>query len=217
MTATSALAPTSRLDDRRRGWNRIDMPIKYEEVLPWGRSFDEYVRMFGLSDTDLRRRILGCGDGPAAFNASMHRRGLHCVSVDPIYTLTRTQIETRITQVTDVILEQTYQNRHLFHWHAIRDIDALRETRHRAMREFLGDYETGLAQGRYIAAELPTLPLADRSLDLALSSHFLFLYSDQLNSDFHIRCIGEMLRVASEVRIFLSWTSMQRSRRTCKR
>jgi len=170
--------------------------------LPWGRSFGEYVRMFGLSDTDLSKRILGCGDGPAAFNASMHRRGLQGVSVDPIYRFSRRQIETRIAEVTEIILAQTYQNRHLFRWNAIRDIGALREARHLAMREFLDDYETGLAKGRYVAAELPTLPLADKSFDLALSSHFLFLYSDQLNGDFHIRCIGEMLRVASEVRVF---------------
>ncbi len=28
------------------------MPIKLKEVIPWGRSFEEYRRMFLLSDTD---------------------------------------------------------------------------------------------------------------------------------------------------------------------
>jgi hypothetical protein len=40
-----------------------------ERVVPWGRSFDEYRRMFVLSSDDLRLRILGCADGPASFNA----------------------------------------------------------------------------------------------------------------------------------------------------
>ena len=70
------------------------------------------------------------------------------------------------------------------------------------MGEFLEDFDAGLAEGRYIAAELPRLPLADKSFDLALCSHFLFLYSDQLDLDFHIGAISEMLRVAPEVRIF---------------
>jgi len=34
------------------------MPIAYEQVLPWGRSFDEYRRMFDLSDGDLARRVI---------------------------------------------------------------------------------------------------------------------------------------------------------------
>ena len=36
---------------------------------------------------------------------------------------------------------------------------------------------------------------------MALSSHFLALYS-QLGLDFHIKSVKEMLRVASEIRIF---------------
>jgi hypothetical protein len=36
-----------------------------ETVVPWGRSFDEYRRMFALSDDALQGRILGCADGPA--------------------------------------------------------------------------------------------------------------------------------------------------------
>jgi ubiquinone/menaquinone biosynthesis C-methylase UbiE len=66
----------------------------------------------------------------------------------------------------------------------------------------LSDFELGFEEGRYIAAELPNLPFKDNTFDLALCSHFLFLYSDHLDLDFHIKAIDEMLRVASEVRIF---------------
>ena len=34
-----------------------------EQVVPWGRSFEEYRAMFALSDADLEGRVLGCGDG----------------------------------------------------------------------------------------------------------------------------------------------------------
>ena len=47
------------------------MVFKYEEALPWGRSFDEYRRMFDLTAEDLKGSILGCADGPASFNAEM--------------------------------------------------------------------------------------------------------------------------------------------------
>ena len=51
-----------------------------DKVVPWGRSFDEYRRMFALTDADLRGRILGCGDGPAAFNAEATRLGMRVTS-----------------------------------------------------------------------------------------------------------------------------------------
>ena len=123
------------------------MPIAYEQVLPWGRSYDEYLKMFGLGEAELATSIVGCGDGPAAFNAAMHRKGRHVVSVDPIYHFDRDRIAARIAEVTGVIIEQTYHNRHLFHWNAIRDIAALRQLRQQAMHEFLDDFSQGLPRG----------------------------------------------------------------------
>lgn len=61
------------------------MAFELSGVVPWGRSYAEYVAMFALSDEDLNRRILGCGDGPAAFNAGLTGRGGSVVSVDPLY------------------------------------------------------------------------------------------------------------------------------------
>ncbi len=45
--------------------------MKLENVVPWGRSLAEYQAMFALSEEELQKRILGCGDGPASFNAEM--------------------------------------------------------------------------------------------------------------------------------------------------
>jgi hypothetical protein len=59
--------------------------MKLSEVIPWGRSFDEYRLMFGLSERDLAGRILGCGDGPACFNAEATDKGYTVISCDPIY------------------------------------------------------------------------------------------------------------------------------------
>ena len=39
-----------------------------EQVVPWGRSFEEYRRMFALSEGDLASRILGSGARPPRFN-----------------------------------------------------------------------------------------------------------------------------------------------------
>jgi hypothetical protein len=86
------------------------MPFALENVVPWGRSFDEYRRMFALTEDDLKRTILGCADGPASFNAEVWQRGTRVVSVDPIYAFSRAEIRQRIDATYDEVMEQTRQN-----------------------------------------------------------------------------------------------------------
>src|SRR5262245_7353566 len=173
-----------------------------EAVVPWGRSFDEYRSMFSLSDRDLDLRILDCGGGPASFNAEGTRQGYSIVSCDPLYRFDAPAIGSRIRATCDQILEQTRQNETEFVWSTIRSIAELGELRLSAMTAFLDDYPAGRLAGRYISGELPSLPFADRSFELALSSHFLFLYTEQLDEAFHRAAILEMSRVACEVRVF---------------
>jgi hypothetical protein len=168
-----------------------------DKVVPWGRSFDEYQQLFALTPGDLERRILGCGDGPAAFNAEATRRGARVVSSDPLYAFSRDDIEARIAATCDTVLEQTRRHADQFVWgHGIASIDDLGGVRMRAMRVFLEDYDAGKAAGRYVDARLPTLSFADGSFDLALC------YSAQFDEAFHRASVRELCRVAAEVRIF---------------
>jgi hypothetical protein len=173
-----------------------------DHVVPWGRSFDEYRRMFALTDDDLRRKVLGCGDGPASFNAEATRRGATVISCDPIYQFGADEIRDRIAATYDDILEQTRRDAGAFVWTTINSIEELGRVRMAAMYNFLADYPRGVAERRYIDAALPELPFDDVTFDLALCSHFLFLYSEQLGEDFHFAAIREMCRVATEVRVF---------------
>jgi hypothetical protein len=173
-----------------------------DKVVPWGRSFDEYRRMFALTETDLGLKILGCGDGPASFNAEATRRGLTVISCDPIYRYKVGQLRERVAATSEEILDQTRRNATEFVWTVIRSVEELGQIRMAAMNEFLDDYPAGRADGRYVDAELPNLPFDDLSFDLALSSHFLFLYTTQLGESFHRDAIREMCRVAAEVRVF---------------
>ncbi len=178
------------------------MSFTLSQVVPWGRSFDEYAAMFALTDADLRSRILGCGDGPASFNAVLTKRGGHVVSVDPLYRFSQDGIRGRIRQTYTEVLEQTRKNAHEFIWTNIKSVDELGRLRMAAMEEFLSDYPQGVAEKRYVGGELPRLPFPDRSFDLALCSHLLFLYSEHLSEDFHVESIQELCRVAGEARIF---------------
>jgi hypothetical protein len=178
------------------------MAFQLDQIVPWGRSFDEYVRMFSLTDNDLKKRILGCGDGPASFNATMHRMGNNVVSVDPLYQFSADDICKRIQDVSLTIMEQLVANQSAYVWTAIESPDDLGRIRSKAMEDFLADYEPGKREGRYLPHGLPELPFESGQFDLALCSHLLFTYSGQLSAEFHCRAALEMRRVAKEVRVF---------------
>jgi hypothetical protein len=178
------------------------VPIKLNQVIPWGRSFAEYRRMFALSDADLAGRTLGCGDGPASFNAEATARGHSVFSCDPIYAFSPAEIERRIAACYEDVISQVRRDPNGFVWDYFHDPDHLGQYRLAAMRRFLADFEAGNAEGRYVTASLPHLPFADGDFDLALVSHLLFLYSEQLDFEFHRAALEELLRVAKQVRVF---------------
>ena len=176
--------------------------MKLDRVIPWGRNLEEYKLMFNLSEVDLKAQILGCGDGPASFNAEMTKLGYSVTSVDPIYQFSTQQIRERVQAVYDTVISQVKQNTHRYVWQNFRDADELGNCRLAAMEKFLADYEIGKKEGRYLPQSLPGLDLPDNQFELGLCSHFLFLYSEQRSLDFHLASIKELLRICSEVRIF---------------
>ena len=176
--------------------------MELKNIIPWGRNLSEYVAMFMLTDEDLNSKILGCGDGPSSFNTEVDLNDGSVVSIDPLYAYSKQEIMQRIDEVTDEVMGQVVKNKDNFVWKIITSTGMLYEMRIEAMTEFLIDYNEGKEEGRYLAEALPNLSFKDEQFDLALSSHFLFLYSEHLDEVFHMKALLEMLRVAKEVRVF---------------
>jgi len=158
--------------------------------------------MFALSKEDLSKRILGCSDGPASFNAELTREGGNVVSVDPLYAYEVEHIRRRIEETFDTVIAEARKSRDEFVWKDIRSIEELGTVRMKAMQDFLEDYPQGKIEGRYVTESAPTLSFPHDRFDLALCSHFLFLYSEQLDLAFHIDTITELCRVSGEARVF---------------
>lgn len=178
------------------------MGFTLDKVVPWGRSYNEYVSMFDLTEVDLDLRILGCGDGPAVFNSTLSQRGGNIVSIDPVYAFDAEQIRSRISETYTTVMTQMHKNQSDYVWDVIPSIEQLGNIRMAAMETFLADFESGKQAGRYISGELPSLPFANQQFDIALSSHFLFLYSAHISAEFHLQALLEMLRVSREARVF---------------
>ncbi|NJK37722.1 MAG: SAM-dependent methyltransferase [Oscillatoriales cyanobacterium RM2_1_1] len=178
------------------------MGLQLNTIIPWGRNLDEYVAMFGLDAQALKLNILDCAAGLASFNAEMTVRGHRVTSWDPIYQFSTDEIAQRIQDTYPTVISGVRANLESYVWQTLKSPDHLGEVRMAAMQRFLEDFPAGLSQGRYLRAALPQLPGSAQHFDLALCSHFLFTYSDQLSQPFHRDSVLELCRVAREVRVF---------------
>ncbi len=84
----------------------------------------------------------------------------------------------------------------------ISSVEELGRIRMSAMTRFLEDFPAGMKHKRYVPGELPSLPFGDKEFDLAVCSHLLFLYTDNLSLEFHLKSLEELCRISNEVRIF---------------
>jgi len=178
------------------------MAVSFDQIVPWGRSRREYELMFSLGAENWSKGVLDCGGGPASFTAELSASGLRAVSVDPIYAYSGSEIQARFEALVEPMLSQIRATPQDWVWSYHRDPDDLCGNRRAVLKKFLADYEAGLREHRYVVGELPLLHFDSGSFGLALCSHLLFLYSELLTVDFHVRAVAELCRVASEVRIF---------------
>lgn len=184
------------------------MALHLEDFLVTGRTFDEYVAFFGLDTETLKgQKVLDCPSGVSGFVSEAVRRGIDAHGCDILYGFETDAIVARGHASIEKIYEDIrwmYGHR----WAFYGTVDRHRAHRTGALQTFTADYPSA----RYRREELPRLSYPDDSFDLLLSSHLLFVYDDRLDLDFHIASIGEMLRVAKEVRIF-PLVDFQNSRR----
>src|SRR5437870_10846573 len=102
-----------------------------------------------MSEGDMDANILGCGDGPASFNAEMTALGRSVVSCDPIYAFSKEQIAQRVEATYDPIVEQVRQNSQNYVWSDFGDVDALGRHRLATLRAFLADFDVGCSASRH--------------------------------------------------------------------
>ena len=178
------------------------MSLRLDQTVPFGRSLREYELMFSLSEADRRWRILDSAAGPSSFNAELTAAGGNVRSIDPLYQFSGAEIQRQFFSTLDHVIEQVRATPQNWVWGYHRDPEDLRGNRIAAMETFVADYSGGRRAGRYVCGALPNLPFEADRFDLALSSHFLFLYSDHFDAAFHLDAIRALLRVAREVRIF---------------
>lgn len=167
-------------------------------MLVTSRCLAEYRAMFDLGAGDLGGVVVDCCAGASSFVAELDGRAY---AVDPAYATARDRLVADVTASMDgaTRISTRYADHFVWDWYGTPERRT--ELRERAARRFLADLERG--PSRYLAAALPHLPFADRSVDLVLCSHLLFTWSNQLDADWHRAALRELVRISrGEVRVF---------------
>jgi hypothetical protein len=82
----------------------IRFTLNLNEVVPWGRSYEEYVKMFNLAPQDLNEDPRLCRRS-ASFNAEATQKGYRIIARDPLYRFTSEEIASRIDETYETIVE----------------------------------------------------------------------------------------------------------------
>jgi hypothetical protein len=107
--------------------------------------------MLNLLEKDLNKKVLGCGDGPASFNAEMIELGYLVISTHPIYELSEDKIRQRVQEGYQPVISQVRQNADRYISNNFRDAQRPGDARLAATRKFLFDYGIGRTTGRYLS------------------------------------------------------------------
>ncbi|MFQ4141131.1 class I SAM-dependent methyltransferase [Chlorogloeopsis sp. ULAP02] len=178
--------------------------IQLDRVVFFGRTLSEYLKFFDLDLSQWKGcKILDCPSGAASFVAEANNMGIHAVACDLLFNLDENVLFDKGKADFEHVVERVALVPQFYNWEFYGGLEEFKKYRKLAFQRFAQDYTIGKKAGRYIFAELPKLPFANQSFDLALSGHFLFLYSDEFNYNFHLNSILELYRVCSqEVRIY---------------
>lgn len=177
----------------------LDLPT----VSFFGRTLAEYAQFFALDLDALRGRdVLDVAAGPSSFTAEACARRIDAVAVDPFYTGPTDDLAAQIEADYTRMFAQIRAKPRLFRLKSFPSLEAAETDRRLAAQRFLADYEAHFAHGRYVGGALPRLPFFDRTFDLVLCAHLLFVYAARFAFEWHLAACQELVRVsAGEVRI----------------
>lgn len=173
------------------------MTLKLDKVALVGRTYSEYKRMFDVSKEAFEgKKILDVGAGVSNFCAIGNAFGLDITAADPIYQYMANEIEVQCEEDLNALMQQLPLAKTHYNWDFYGDLEGLKVSRLSAYQTFLKDYQNN--RSNYVQAEINKLPFPDKSFDVTLVSHLMFLYDHLFSAEDHIEFFKELIRVTKE-------------------
>jgi hypothetical protein len=176
--------------------------LDLERIIFIGRTYEEYLEMFSLLEEELQgKKVLDCPAGACSFTAIGTKSGLDVTACDIAYYHSDEDLKNKGLQDIEHAMEHMEKAKNNYKWDYFKDVEGLKKHRLSALQDCADDMNK--SSERYIPVTLPSLPFMNAEFDILLSAHFLFMYADRLDYQFHIETLNELLRVTKEeIRIF---------------
>ncbi|AQX54807.1 hypothetical protein A2U94_11940 [Bacillus sp. VT 712] len=170
------------------------------------RSYEEYEKMFVLDDNLLRKGpILDVAAGASSFSASANEQSYDAFAVDPLYNLEFEDMMCKGQKEMQEASDKLERSRSNFSWESYGSLAEHIQIRKQSFDVFLTHYQEKEVNKRFVCGALPNLPFNNETFSLVLCNHFLFLYEEQFDFNFHLQAIHELIRVTKkggEIRIY---------------
>jgi hypothetical protein len=182
--------------------SQAEVKLDLSRIVFIGRTFDEYLKMFNLSKEELvGKKILDCPAGACSFTAISNQNGIDVTASDIAYCHPAIELQNKGLQDIEHAMDHMEKAQTNYVWDYFKSVNELKQNRTQALTDCVEDMKH--TPQRYVPAILPELPFSDNEFDFTLSAHFLFMYADRLDYDFHVQTIQELMRVTrKEIRIF---------------
>lgn len=167
----------------------------------WAHSFQHYLLMFDLKESELEEGIVDVASGASSFAAELRARAYHAVSIDPIYKLTAKEMPDFIEKMLLKLGKRLEKQKITFVWAQTNDLSELMGKQRGIADVFLKDYLQRHAALYYIPQALPTIQLK-KKYGLALCANFLFDGPFEDDFTFQVEALKNMCSIAKEARIF---------------
>lgn len=176
--------------------------LDIDHIIFIGRTYEEYLNMFNLSLEYLEgKRILDCPAGACSFSATARKYDIDVEACDLAYYFKDDVLYEKGNNDIKHMINKMEHSKLNYNWTFFKDLNDLEFHRKKALETCVKDMKNN--QDKYCPVEMPQLPYNNNAFDVLLSAHFLFLYADVFDIDFHIQTIKEMIRVTKEeIRIF---------------
>ena len=180
----------------------MELKLDLKDIVLVGRTLDEYYKMFNIGNINKNEKILDVASGVSSFCAEARALGYDVIASDRIYNLSSEEIEEKCAKDLEITMEKLPAIKDLYKWEFFEDIEHLKKHRTRAYKRFVSDFKQN-GMSRYVNTEYPRNDFKNKQFSIALISHFLFMYDEHLDYEFHKQTIKEIIRITSkEIRIF---------------
>lgn len=176
--------------------------LDLKDIVLIGRTFNEYYKMFNIGSINKNEKILDVASGVSSFCAEARALGYDVTASDRIYCFSAEEIEEKCAKDLETTMEKMEEVKNLYKWEFFKDIEHLKRQRGKAYKGFIEDFKQNSTVG-YVNTEYPKNNFKDKQFNIALVSHFLFMYDEYLDYEFHKQVVKELTRITSkEIRIF---------------